>query len=45
VWGHPDAEGIKRLLCEGYDFAEERVDAALERYTVKAGQKTLENWF
>ena len=28
-----------------YDFAEERIDAALERYTVKAGQKTLENWF
>ena len=45
VWGHPDAEGIKRLLCEGYDFAEERIDAALERYTVKAGQKTLESWF
>lgn len=45
VWGHPDVEGIKRMLCDGYDFAEERVDAALERYTVKAGQKTLENWF
>ncbi|MGB8220706.1 MAG: flap endonuclease-1 [Methanoregula sp.] len=45
TWGHPDAEGIKRLLCDGYDFAEERVDAALERYTVKAGQKTLESWF
>ena len=45
VWGHPDAEGIKRLLCDKYDFAAERVDAALERYTVKTGQKTLENWF
>jgi len=45
VWGHPDAEGIKRLLCDKYDFAAERVDAALERYTVKTGQKTLESWF
>jgi flap endonuclease-1 len=44
-WGHPDAEGIKRMLCDGYDFAGERVDAALERYTVKSGQKTLERWF
>ena len=31
VWGHPDAAGIKKMLCDGYDFAEERVDAALER--------------
>ncbi len=45
VWGHPDTEGIKKMLCDGYDFAEERVDKALEGYTVKAGQKTLESWF
>ena len=45
AWGHPDVEGIKRMLCDGYDFATERVDAALERYSVKAGQKTLESWF
>ena len=45
VWGHPDTAGIKKMLCDGYDFAEERVDAALEGYTVKAGQKTLESWF
>lgn len=45
AWGHPDTEGIKKMLCGGYDFAEERIDAALERYTVKAGQKTLESWF
>ena len=44
-WAHPDAEGIKRMLCDEYDFARERVDAALERYTVKSGQKTLESWF
>lgn len=43
--GHPDAEGIKKMLCDGYDFSEERVDKALEGFSVKAGQKTLESWF
>src|SRR5512136_2814948 len=43
--GHPDAEGIRRMLCDGYDFSPERVDRALEGFTVKAGQKTLESWF
>jgi len=45
AWGHPDVAGIRRMLCDGYDFAQDRVDAALERYTAKSGQKTLENWF
>lgn len=45
VAGHPDAEGIKKMLCDGYDFAEERVNRALEGFTAKAGQKTLESWF
>jgi len=44
-WGHPDSEGIKKMLCDGYDFAEERVEKALEGFAVKAGQKTLESWF
>ena len=43
--GHPNPEGIKKMLCDGYDFSEERVDKALEGFSVKAGQKTLENWF
>jgi flap endonuclease-1 len=43
--GHPDAEGIRRMLCNGYDFSPERVDKAMEGFTVKAGQKTLESWF
>ena len=43
--GHPDAEGIKKMLCDGYDFSEERVNRALEGFTAKAGQKTLESWF
>jgi flap endonuclease-1 len=43
--GHPDPEGIRKLLCDGYDFSVERVDKAMEGFTVKAGQKTLERWF
>ena len=43
--GHPDAEGIRTMLCDGYDFSEERVNKAMEGFTVKAGQKTLESWF
>lgn len=43
--GHPDTEGIRRMLCDGYDFSLERVDKAMEGFTVKAGQKTLESWF
>ena len=43
--GHTDAEGIRRMLCDGYDFSRERVDKAMEGFTVKAGQKTLESWF
>jgi flap endonuclease-1 len=43
--GHPDPEGIRRMLVDGYDFSPERVDKAMEGFTVKAGQKTLESWF
>ena len=43
--GHPDADGIRRMLCNGYDFSPERVDKAMEGFTVRAGQKTLESWF
>jgi flap endonuclease-1 len=45
AWGNPDFEGIKKMLCDGYEFAPERVEKALEGFAVKAGQKTLENWF
>jgi flap endonuclease-1 len=43
--GHPDPEGIRKMLCNGYDFSEERVNKAMEGFSVKAGQKTLESWF
>jgi flap endonuclease-1 len=44
-WGRPDVEGIRKMLCDGYDFSPDRVNKALEGFTVKAGQRTLENWF
>jgi flap endonuclease-1 len=42
---HPDPEAIRRMLCDGYDFSVERVNKAMEGFTVRAGQKTLESWF
>jgi flap endonuclease-1 len=42
---HPDPEAIRKMLCDGYDFSVDRVDKAMEGFTVKAGQKTLESWF
>jgi flap endonuclease-1 len=44
-WGHPDVNGITRMLCDGYDFSFDRVNKALEGFEVKAGQRTLESWF
>jgi len=45
AWERPDGEGIKKMLCDGYDFSEDRVNKALEGFTAKAGQRTLESWF
>ncbi len=44
-WGHPDPEGIRKMLCDQYDFSVERVNKAMENFSVKAGQKTLESFF
>jgi flap endonuclease-1 len=44
-WGHPDITGIKNMLCGDYDFSEDRVEKAMENFSPKAGQKTLESWF
>jgi flap endonuclease-1 len=44
-WAQPDVEGIVSLLCSGFDFSEERVRKALEGFSVKGGQSTLEGWF
>lgn len=44
-WGNPDQEGIRRMLCDGYNFSLERVNTALEKLGVSFGQKTLDHWF
>lgn len=45
AWERPDCDGIKKMLCDGYDFSPERVDKALGGFSAKAGQKTLQEWF
>jgi flap endonuclease-1 len=45
AWSGPDEEGIVEMLCEKFDFSKERVMGALEKMSVKAGQKTLDKWF
>jgi len=44
-WSEPDYEGVMRMLCDGYDFAPDRVEKALEGMHSKKGQKTLDSWF
>jgi len=44
-WGHPDIDGIKKMLCGEYEFSEGRVEKAMENFCTKAGQRTLESWF
>ena len=44
-WSEPDHEGVVRMLCDGYDFAFDRVENALLGMKQRSGQKTLESWF
>ncbi|MDD1705431.1 MAG: flap endonuclease-1 [Methanoregulaceae archaeon] len=44
-WGEPNPDGVMRMLCDGYDFAPDRVGKALEGMNVRKGQKTLDSWF
>jgi len=44
-WRPPDEDGIVRMLCDRFDFSQERVYGALEKLKVKARQKTLDQWF
>jgi flap endonuclease-1 len=45
TWNPPDREGIRRLLCDKYEFSPERIDNALDKLAVTSGQKTLDRWF
>jgi flap endonuclease-1 len=44
-WRPPDADGLRAMLTDEYAFSIERVNAALERIGVTAGQRTLDQWF
>ncbi|QSZ66594.1 flap endonuclease-1 [Methanofollis aquaemaris] len=44
-WESPAPDGVVEMLCEEYAFSEARVESALERLGMKAGQKTLDAWF
>jgi flap endonuclease-1 len=43
-WRSPDADGLRAMLSDEYSFSVERVNAALERIGVTAGQRTLDQW-
>jgi flap endonuclease-1 len=45
AWKPVNADGVVKMLCDGYDFSRERVNTALEKVKVTAGQKTLDRWF
>ncbi len=45
VWGEPDIGGILRMLCDSFEFDEERVRKAFDSEKVPTGQKTLSSWF
>jgi|Deesub1362A_J573_1020465.scaffolds.fasta_scaffold00193_18 flap endonuclease-1 len=46
-WKRPERDGIIRLLCDEYDFSEDRVTKAIDRLEegMDVGQKTLDQWF
>jgi len=46
-WREPDPEGIKRFLCDEYDFSESRVQSGVEKLMkgkLERGQASLEKW-
>ena len=45
TWKPVNADGVRAMLCDGYDFSKERVNSALDKVKLTAGQKTLDRWF
>ncbi|HYM40588.1 MAG TPA: flap endonuclease-1 [Thermoplasmata archaeon] len=44
----PDAEGVRRMLCDEFAFSRDRIDQALAKFTEARGaqkQKSLDTWF
>ncbi|MDD1667435.1 MAG: flap endonuclease-1 [Methanomicrobiales archaeon] len=44
-WKPVNADGVVKMLCDNFDFSRDRVNSALEKVRVTAGQKTLDRWF
>jgi flap endonuclease-1 len=45
AWKPVNADGVVKMLCDNFDFSRERVNSALEKVKLTAGQKTLDRWF
>jgi flap endonuclease-1 len=45
AWNPVNADGVVKMLCDNFDFSRDRVNSALEKVRVTAGQKTLDRWF
>jgi flap endonuclease-1 len=44
----PDEEGVRSFLCDGFDFSERRIEAALAKVREASGERTqrsLDQWF
>jgi flap endonuclease-1 len=45
AWKPVNADGVTKMLCDNFDFSRDRVNSALEKVRITAGQKTLDRWF
>ena len=48
VFRDPDPAGVRRMLCEEFDFSPDRINAALEKFGIARSeqkQRSLDSWF
>jgi len=48
VFREPDPDGVRKMLCDEFDFSQERIDAALGKFGAARSeqkQKSLDAWF
>jgi flap endonuclease-1 len=48
VFRDPDPDGVRRMLCDEFDFSPDRINAALEKFGVARAeqkQRSLDSWF
>ena len=48
VFRDPDPDGVRRMLCDEFDFSPDRINAALEKFGVARSeqkQRSLDSWF